>query len=92
MKSGRILIPIFGLVMFLVLVKLLFANMLSTTGVKLAKLQEGISTVSQESTLLEEEIARLSSLTRISSEAEKLGFAKPSLVLNLKPEFPVALK
>jgi cell division protein FtsL len=66
--------------------------MLSTTGLRLAKLSGQVSAVSAENGLLEEEIVKLSSLSRISLEAANLGFTRPSLVVNLTPEVPVALR
>ncbi|MFZ5366449.1 MAG: hypothetical protein ACOZBZ_04160 [Patescibacteria group bacterium] len=92
MKNKRILFFVFGMVLFLAFAKLLFANMLSTTGLRLANLSEQVSAVSAENSLLEEEIVKFSSLSRISSEAANLGFGKPSLVVNLTPEVPVALR
>lgn len=92
MKSKKVLFAIFGLVLTLALAKIFFSNMLSTTGGKIAMLGKEASKLDLENSLLGEEIVKLSSLSRISSEAEKLGFGKPTKVLNLTSEIPVALK
>lgn len=92
MENKRILFFVFGLVMFLAIGKLLFANMLSTTGLRIAKLGEQASRVETENNLLGEEIVKFSSLSWISSEAANLGFTRPSLVVSLTPEVPVALR
>lgn len=92
MEQKKFLIPIFVLVVFLAVVKLLLANMLSTTSLKIAQAEKQVLAIERENNLLGEEIAKLSSLSRISPEAVKLGFGKPSLVVSLTPEVPVALK
>lgn len=92
MKSKKVLFAIFGLVLTLALAKVFFSNTLSTTGGKIAMLEKEASNLDLENSLLGEEIVKLSSLSRISSEAEKLGFGKPTKVSNLTSEIPVALK
>jgi cell division protein FtsL len=92
MKEKRILVLVFGVVGLLFLAKFLMANMLSGAGLKLTYLSEQSSQVSQENSFLSEEIVKLSSLSRISQEAQNLGLDKPSLVINLSSEVPVALR
>jgi len=92
MEKQKTLVCIFILVLFLAVTKLLFSNALSTAGLRLAALKEESCRLKKEENLLSEEILKLSSLSRISLEAKRLGFTKPSLVVNLVPEVPVALK
>ena len=90
MRNRKIIFLVFGLVLVLALAKIFFSNILSTAGLKLGGLEEQISYFERENNLLEEKTVRLSSLSRISKEAADFGFEKPSLVVNLTSEIPVA--
>lgn len=92
MKDKKILVVIFGTVLLLAFFKLIFSNTFSVTGLELSKLREETVSLSCQNDILKEEISRFASLSRIWVEAANLGFGKPSLVLNLTSELPVALK
>lgn len=51
------------------------ANQVSTTGAELATLQNKVSDLKRENSILQEEILDASSFTNISEKADKLGFA-----------------
>lgn len=92
MKRKRILFFVCGSILLLAFVKLLLANMLSLSGLRVAKLEERVSSLGEENNLIKEEIVKLSSLSRISQEAVNLGLEKPTLVVNLTSGVPVALR
>lgn len=92
MKRKRILFFVCGSILLLAFVKLLLANVLSLSGLRVAKLEEQVSSFEKENNLIKEEIVKLSSLSRISQEAVNLGLEKPTLVVNLTSGVPVALR
>lgn len=92
MKRKRILFFVCGSILLLAFVKLLLANVLSLSGLRVAKLEERVSSLGEENNLIREEIVKLSSLSRISQEAVNLGLEKPTLVVNLTSGVPVALR
>jgi cell division protein FtsL len=92
MQLKKIFLFVIILVVFLVILKVFLYNILSTSWAKKIQDQEEILALEKENAFLTEEILRLSSLSQISSAAEKLGFQKPEAIVSLTPEISVALK
>lgn len=88
-KKETILIIIFAIIFFLA--KIFLGNYLSTSGKQVEEVKARSEFLAKENLSLEEEIVGLSSLAKISLEAEKLGFKKTTIV-SLTPEIPVALR
>lgn len=91
-KTGRLLFLIFFLVLVLSLGKLIVANILATTGGQLGRMESEAVSLKAENQEIEGKLIELSTLSRIASEAEKLGFKKASFVVFLREEVPVALR
>lgn len=89
-KKGFLLI--FSLVFILALTKVFLTAKLATSGTKLAQFEKDSQQLSEKNHLLNDQILKLSSLTRISSEAAKLGFLRTEKIVTLSLEVPVALR
>lgn len=83
---------IFIIIFLMAVVKVFAAARLATTGNQLSKVETYGQKINQENLLLEEEIASLSSLNRIASEAGRLGLGKSVKVVSFVPEVPIALR
>lgn len=91
MKKRPILL-IFILVVVLALAKIFLSAKLATTGAALAQIESQTQELGQKNLLLEEQMLDLSSLSRISSEAARLGLRKTDKILSLTLEVPIALR
>lgn len=98
MKSGnrnlrptKLIWLIFALIFVLFFAQLVVSHRLATAGETVKKFEVEAGRLSEENTLLKEEIGRMGSLSRISSEAARLGLSRASQVLHLTPQIPVAL-
>lgn len=91
-KTRKLLITVFVLVFILTIAKLLLANVLATTGNEVGKLEAEALTLKEERQLLEEELSKLKTLSKIAQEAEKLGFKKANSVVFLQEQVSVALR
>lgn len=89
-KLGLTAIVIF-LVGLLVAIQLIITHTLATNGEKLRKLELECREVERADSVLNEEINKIGSLSRINEEAEKLGLVKASQVMHLTSQVPVAL-
>lgn len=82
--AGSIKLKVIFLSLFLLVgmafTQLVFANSLATGGEKLSKVQEEINQLERENMTLRSEIAKTSSLTKLSSVAQRNGFVKPQTV------------
>lgn len=87
----RISIIIFMIVFLLSLIQLIISHNLATSGEKVRLLETEISLLEKENNKLSAEINQIASLSRIASEAEKMGLTKATQVLRLTPEIPVAM-
>lgn len=76
----------------LLLFKVMLVNTLVTNGSAISWLEEQTVQTEKESKRVGEEITKFSSLTRISSEANRLGFLDNGSVASLTSEFPLALR
>lgn len=90
-RSIKLIWLIFSLIFLLFLAQLVVSHRLATAGETVKRLEVEAKELSEENTLLKEEIGRMGSLSRISSEAAKLGLSRSSQVLHLTPQIPVAL-
>ncbi len=90
-RSRKLLGSIFTLIFFLFLTQLIVSHRLATAGEKVKALEVKTNNLSQKNTLLREEISKMGSLSRVSSEAAKLGLERATQVLHLTPQIPVAL-
>ena len=79
-------------ILTLSVVQVVVANMLSTKGVELGRLQDDIKKYKTVNSLLAERLLEETSLTRISSNAALLGFSKESSQLYLSNQLPLAVK
>jgi cell division protein FtsL len=90
MKKDKLLIIISGLIVILSLVQLFISHSLAAAGEKVGLLENRAKQLEFENAILEEEIAKTGSLSRISEEAERLGFIKSGKAIHLTPQLPVA--
>ncbi len=90
-RSTKLIWLIFTFVFFLVLAQLFVSHRLVSSGETVKKLEVEAKSLSQKNTLLKEEIGKMGSLSRIASEAAKLGLGRASQILHLTPQIPVAL-
>lgn len=88
----KLVFIVVGLVLILALIQLVISHQLATTGEKIRQLEEKAACLEEENRALVEETSKLSSLSKISLEAEKGGFLRTTRVLHLTPQVPVALK
>ena len=76
MKKPVLFLVILGVVIVgLLLVNITISNTLSTSGIAIDDMQTKLSLLQHQDTLMEEKILKLSSYTRIASQAATLGFA-----------------
>lgn len=82
---GKVKIKILVIVSFvffsLVFAQLVFANNLATDGQKIADVYSQINKLNQENTQLEVEIAKNSSFSTLSNQAQLSGFKKPVKII-----------
>ncbi|HEX7456746.1 MAG TPA: hypothetical protein VF303_04810 [Candidatus Nanoarchaeia archaeon] len=87
-KSTLAVLMVFGV--GLLLTRVVFSNILATSGQRLAAANQKISVLQEENQKLENEISRLSSLVRVEGFAQKKGFVKSINVKILAPSGPIA--
>lgn len=92
MGNLKLVKSLFIVIIALALIKVIFSNLLSSTGVTLAQCDEQIKNYSSQNSLLSKEIMHYSSLAYLSTKATDLGFQKPSLVVNFTSQYPIAQK
>jgi len=82
---GKIKVKVLVVLSFVVAVsffgQLVFASTLAVEGQKLSEIEGQINNLEAQNTTIRVEIAKQSSLTNLSSQAEKMGFEKPSEVI-----------
>jgi len=91
-KKPKLIYLITGLILILAGFQLVITHSLANTGGKLRQWEEKTDLLEQKNRILTEEINHLGSLSRIASEAQKLGLVKNSKVFYLTPQIPVALE
>ncbi|OGY26262.1 MAG: hypothetical protein A2Z11_00455 [Candidatus Woykebacteria bacterium RBG_16_43_9] len=72
--------------------RVIFANILATSGQQLAAANQKVSILNEENQDLENRISTLKSLTRVEKTATKKGFVKTKNVEVLSPAGPIANK
>ena len=82
--------PLFIIIVFLSIIQVVVANMLSTAGVELDLLQTDLIKLHKENTLLRETVLSDTSLTKIASTAANMGFADAKTSLYLSDNIPMA--
>lgn len=78
-------------ILSLSLIQLVISHNLATSGEEVRSLEAEISFLERENNKLSAEINKIASLSRIATEAEKMGLTKATHVLHLTPEIPVAM-
>lgn len=89
--KARALFFIFILVLFLALVKILLAAKLATRGGDLVRIETQSQSLQKENLFLAKDILMLSSLGRVSQEAERAGFSQAK-VASMLPQVPLAFR
>lgn len=80
------------MVMILGVVKIVMTAKLATTGAQLALIQSEEYNLASQNLAYTEKIAEASSMRRIASEAERLGFVRTERIISLTPDIPIALR
>ncbi|MDP3954844.1 MAG: hypothetical protein Q8Q15_00585 [bacterium] len=88
----KTVILIFLMVLVLGVVKIVMTAKLATTGADLALIQSEEYNLAAQNLVNMEKIAQASSMRRITSEAERLGFVKADKIVSLTPDIPIALR
>lgn len=88
----KVVFFIFAVVFLLAIAKVFLTAKLAITGGDLVKIEKQNQVLREENSLLEEEAAKLSSLSRIASEAAKLGLRFPPKITILTGEVPIAIR
>lgn len=73
-------------------VQLIISHNLATAGETVRQLELKNSQLEEENRILSDEISKMGSLARISSEAKRIGLIKTTQVVHLPSEVPVALR
>ncbi|MCL6096478.1 MAG: hypothetical protein M1444_02220 [Patescibacteria group bacterium] len=79
-------------ILALSVVKTFVSNRISISGPALSEVEDRINAKKIENTLLSEKLYLLSSLTNISTEADRLGFVESKSNFVLTNPMPIALK
>ncbi len=88
-KITKLIIPLF--VAFIIATVLLTIQT-ATSGARIANLENKQEEYAKENRELNDRLIRMSSLTKISEEADEMGFVKPSDILYLTTAEDVALR
>lgn len=91
-KSALILAILFLTITVLFGTKSVLSNRLSTTGVALGELQDGVKKYKTQNVILREQVNMMSSLSNISSAAAELGFVESKDNFALTKSRPIAIR
>lgn len=91
-KPSLIIVFLVLAVIALSIVRTFIANNVSTSGVVLSDLEAQGSSLQTENAVLAEKLYTLTSLSRISEKAEKLGFSETKKTFAISGQRPVAFK
>ena len=89
---NRAILCVYFIVFALVVAKVIAVNKLAIDGSKLNESEQRALILSEENAVFKGKIAKLSSLSRISSEALKLGFIQSKSVVHFTLDVPIALR
>lgn len=90
--ARKLVFIVVSVVLVLALTQLAISHQLANTGEKIRQFEEETARLEEENRVLVEQASKLSSLSRISLQAEKVGFLRTTQVLHLTPQVSVALK
>ena len=90
-RLGLLMLFIWILIGSLAVAQLFISNRLTDLGEKIDKEKKMTDLLIAENRLLEEELREKESLSNISLEAQKLGFAEVKSIYYLVPQIPVAM-
>lgn len=76
--------------MFLSIVHVVVANMLSTTGIELSGLQSDVAQYKKENMFLREQVLEHASLYHVASKASEMGFVNAKSHVYLSAPLPIA--
>ena len=91
-RSSKLVFGIVIITLLLALTQLAISHQLATAGEKIRLFEEENAKLKEENRVLKEEVSLFASLSRISQQAEELGFLRTTQVLHLTPQVSVALK
>lgn len=91
-KSNLFLSAVIFTIIFLSVVQVVISNRLSTSGIELSKLNEQIKSYKKENYILSEKLLIATSLTKIASNASRIGFVDKSEHVYLNTSLPLAVK
>lgn len=92
MKYKLILKTLIILTLFLAVGRVVVANLISTSGVELGRINEEIATVKSQNDSLREELYTKESFVNIASEAARIGFSEGNSSFVLTSPLPFALR
>jgi|GEM_PF-1341336 len=73
-KAYIILGSLFFIILALIIVNITLNNFMSTQGIAFSQIQTKLQDLQKENVILEDQVLKLSSLTRIASESATMGF------------------
>ena len=91
-RARKLIYIIVSFVLVLALTQLAISHQLANTGEEIRQLEQETARLEEENRALIEQTSKLSSLSKISLEAENGGFLRTTRVLHLTPQVSVALK
>lgn len=78
--------------LFLAVVRVIVSNLISTSGVELSKINEGIAFIRVQNDSLREDLFSKASFENIASEAARLGFTDKKESFILTSPLPIAAR
>lgn len=88
----KIWIFVFALLAGVLAAQLVVSNVLAGRGSELVRLEEEVKRLERDNNGLSQELAKDSSLNKINTLADSLGFTKPEFVLYINLTEPVAFR
>ncbi len=89
-KSVVVVSIIVCIVIILSIVQVTVANMISTKGIEVSKMEQAIQDYKRKNTLMKEKILEQASYTEIASKAATLGFVEEKNSVYLSTPLPLA--
>jgi cell division protein FtsL len=84
--ASLVLLTVIGLS----IVQVAVANMISTKGIELAKMEQEINEYKRQNAIMKEQILEKSSFTEVASKAGELGFIPSKNSIHLSSPLPLA--
>lgn len=93
MKKSFYLLPfLLSVVIILTLVQVIVSNVFSTKGIGLDSIEQQTLFYKKQNALIKEKLLEISSLTYISSSANKIGFIEENNRIFISSPLPLAIK